>query len=535
MPKLSKRRSSKQPPKEGRGAKRKRPAGEEAEETRNEFFADSDAEAGGSDAEVAEADVQENAAEKRLRLAKGYLQQMKLLQQQEGGAADEEDGEGAHDALGQRLKQNAMEAAGYVQRHIAGSLRLPKLLPVSQYNSSRAGRLFKCHRLPVTALALSSDDAVAFSVSKDGSICRLDVETEHRSMLPPPTGNVSQAEASAGRAEWVAPKARSVSDRSFLTAALSSDSRYLALGGADHKIYIWDTRSQSYVKALTGRNSHRDIITGLAFRENTHELFTCSFDRTVKLWSLDEMAYVDTLFGHQAEVLSIDVGRQERAVTTGQDHTCRVWKVPEESQLVFRSHGMALDCCKYITGTEWVTGASDGSLAVWSQTKKRPTSVLRRAHAFPVPGPLPGPSHANGGAANGTAAPADAGAIQAAAAAPQQNPLGAGSVGGDTVGWVSAVASCKGTDLVASGAGDGVIRLWQVAEGKHGKTLEPLGGLPARGFTNALQIARSGRFLLAGMGQEPRLGRWARDRTAKNGILLHRLEIDDSNTMNGTH
>ena len=89
--------------------------------------------------------------------------------------------------------------------------------------------------------------------------------------------------------------------------------------------------------------------------------------------------------------------------------------------------------------------------------------------------------------------------------------------------------------LQASGAGDGVIRLWQVAEGKHGKTLEPLGGLPARGFTNALQIARSGRFLLAGMGQEPRLGRWARDKAAKNGILLHRLELDDTNTMNGTH
>ena len=61
-----------------------------------------------------------------------------------------------------------------------------------------------------------------------------------------------------------------------------------------------------------------------------------------------------------------------------------------------------------------------------------------------------GPSHANGGAANGDAAPADGDALQAAAA-PQQDPLGAGSVGGDTVGWVSAVASCKGTDLVVRG------------------------------------------------------------------------------------
>ena len=72
MPKLSKSGSSKKQPKEGRGAKRKRPAGEEAEEARDEFFADSDAEAGGSDAEVAEADVQETAAEKRLRLGEAW-------------------------------------------------------------------------------------------------------------------------------------------------------------------------------------------------------------------------------------------------------------------------------------------------------------------------------------------------------------------------------------------------------------------------------------------------------------------------------
>lgn len=78
----------------------------------------------------------------------------------------------------------------------------------------------------------------------------------------------------------------------------------------------------------------------------------------------------------------------------------------------------------------------------------------------------------------------------------------------------------------ASGAGDGVIRLWAVQEGQKGaQTLSPIGGLPARGFVNALHIARSGRFLLAGMGQEPRLGRWSRDKLAKNGLLLHKLSL----------
>lgn len=77
-------------------------------------------------------------------------------------------------------------------------------------------------------------------------------------------------------------------------------------------------------------------MSGLIFQEDTHELFSASFDRTVKSWSLDDMGYLDTLFGHQAEVLSIDMLRTERAVTTAADRTCRVWKISESSQLVFR-------------------------------------------------------------------------------------------------------------------------------------------------------------------------------------------------------
>ena len=39
-------------------------------------------------------------------------------------------------------------------------------------------------------------------------------------------------------------------------------------------------------------------------------------------------------------------------MTAGHDHTCRVWKIPEESQLIFRSHAPAVDCVRYITATQ---------------------------------------------------------------------------------------------------------------------------------------------------------------------------------------
>jgi hypothetical protein len=85
-------------------------------------------------------------------------------------------------------------------------------------------------------------------------------------------------------------------------------------------------------------------------------LLSASFDRTVKLWSLDDGAYVDTLFGHQSQVLAVDVLRNERAVSCGHDHTCRVWKIPEETQLVFR----------------WVDGAAGGAAGAGTGRREQP-------------------------------------------------------------------------------------------------------------------------------------------------------------------
>ena len=65
----------------------------------------------------------------------------------------------------------------------------------------------------------------------------------------------------------------------------------------------------------------------LAFREGTAEVFSGSFDRTVKIWNAEDKAYITTLFGHQSEVLSIDCLRKERALTVGRDRTMQLFKV----------------------------------------------------------------------------------------------------------------------------------------------------------------------------------------------------------------
>lgn len=52
------------------------------------------------------------------------------------------------------------------------------------------------------------------------------------------------------------------------------------------------------------------------------------------------MGYVETLFGHQDPVTSLDALRGETALSAGgQDKTVRYWKIVDETQLVFRGGG----------------------------------------------------------------------------------------------------------------------------------------------------------------------------------------------------
>ena len=270
-------------------------------------------------------------------------------------------------------------------------------------------------------------------------------------------------------------------------------------------------------------------------KQGTSTLFTGSADRTVKIWSIGEMSYVDTLHGHGAEVLNVDCGRRERLLSVGRDRSCRVWKVPEDSQLVYSSGMRGIESCALITPTQWATGHDDGSISIWSQLKKKPAVTIQHAHA--------------------------------ATAASNRNGAGIGA----SAMWVSALAACRNSDLIASGAGDGCVRLWaartdvarrrggngdtnddadgiEEEEDVHGdggangvergarrggggggrsgtfRSATPVGDIPVDGFVNALAVGASGRVLVAGLGQEPRWGRWARVKHAKNGVKVCRIE-----------
>ncbi|KAF7119813.1 hypothetical protein RHSIM_Rhsim13G0120200 [Rhododendron simsii] len=469
---------------------------EDIESSEDEDF--DDERSGGEDKAEEEEEEEETAAEKRKKVAEAYLEKIRAIakremEEEEREGSEGEEREGERDSLvAQILLQEQMEESGRVRRLIASRVQKPE--------TSDGFRVLVKHRQSVNAVALSEDDLRGFSASKDGTIVHWDVGSGKTEKYLWPSEEILKSHGAKD------PQGRAVKKHSkqVLSLAVSSDGRYLASGGLDRHVHLWDTRTREHIQAFPG---HRGPVSCLTFRQGSSELFSGSFDRTIKIWNAEDRAYINTLFGHQSEVLTIDCLRKERVLTVGRDRAMHLFKVPEESRLVFRAPASSLECGCFINNDEFLSGSDDGSIEHWSVLRKKPLHIVKNAHALVTPHTLEQSENerlANGQIENGSQIPANHCCSSACS-------------------WVSSISVCRSSDVAASGAGNGFVRLWAIES--ESKGIRPLFELPLVGFVNSLAFAKSGQFLVAGVGQEPRLGRWGRIPGARNGVLVHPLKL----------
>lgn len=391
-----------------------------------------------SDAEESESD-HETAEEKKLRLAKKYLEE---IEKEEAKRAELKE---VDDAVENRLKKDYLEQKGKLKFEIADKYIVPN------ENDIRLIRA-KEHRLTLTCICISSDNNYVFTGSKCGTLIKWGIKEKRK------LGCLTYKTHS----KFIKGSVTSV--------AISTDGKFLVLSDESPFIKIWDPVTLKHIHVLKG---HKDAITGLVFRKNTHELYSASKDRSVKLWSLDEMAYVETLFGHQSPITSIDALTRDRAITAGgRDSTVRIWKIAEESQLIFNGPIGSLDEVKLLDEEHFVSGSDNGSLCIWSVLKKKPLCTVTEAHGTENEVPR----------------------------------------------WITSLATLLNSDVFASGSYDFNIRLWRVCD--QYRKIIPIFSVEVSGCVNSMQFTSDGSQLYAAVGQEHKTGRWFKFGSAKNGLLV---------------
>jgi ribosomal RNA-processing protein 9 len=74
-------------------------------------------------------------------------------------------------------------------------------------------------------------------------------------------------------------------------------------------------------------------------------------------------------------VTCIDALSRERALTGGgRDNSIRIWKIVEESQLVYNGHYNGnIDAVKLSNEENFISGGEDGTLCTWNVNRKKPS------------------------------------------------------------------------------------------------------------------------------------------------------------------
>ena len=453
----------------------------------------------------------ESAADKRRRLAKQYLENLK---QEVGGDYDFDAKDLDDEIISKRLKEDVAETKGHVYRFIADNLLLSDVQPSITRIGSKA------------LTGLSVRFPYAYTISKDTELVKWDISDFKKKPL-----RLKHTKGGKKFTQIDSDPSKNGHSDEILTVAASPDGRYVITGGRDKRIIVWSTEALACQRVLETRDRRGEVM-GLVFRRGSDQLYAACADLKVRTYSINQFAQLEILYGHQDTVADISALGQERCVTVGsRDRCAMLWKIADETRLTFRggenekkkkkkirdddemdlddkqeeheekffAEG-SIDCVSMIDDTYFVTGSDNGSISLWSLAKKKPIFIQHCAH-----GVLPSVASDKASAENDPALREQQ--------VPQPQPY-----------WITSLHAIPYSNVFFSGSWNGTIKVWKLEDNLRSFT--PLGELPnAKGIVTRIDVAESGPHgkesirVIAAMSKEHRLGRWIdAGRGARNHI-----------------
>lgn len=521
--------------------------------------------------EILESDEEfegENPADKRRRLAKQYLENLKedakSVMASRGLEPDVADVENEvddynnfdaramdEDIVASRLKQDVAEQQGRVYRFIADKL----LLSEAKTTFSRVGETnltcISCFQ-PLTNKFNYGDDQTssknkgrlfAYTVSKSLQLTKYDITDFTR--------RPKKLKYSRGGSKYVPKSTHGFENTTeghydeILTVAASPDGKYVVTGGKDRKLIIWSAESLAPVRVLPTKDRRGEVLS-LTFRKNSDHLYASCADFKIRTYSVNQFSQLETLYGHHDLVADISSLSLERCVTVGsRDRTAMLWKIPDETRLTFRggddperlakkwkkehatetddgeivypdeseipafySEG-SIDVVSMVDDSHFVTGSDNGNICLWSLAKKKPVFTQRVAHGTE---PLP-----------------DSTKISAEVDEKlRKNQLEDKRLAHPY--WVTAIHAIPYSNIFISGSWNGALKVWKISQNL--REFELLGDLNnCKGVVTKIQAVESGKHgretfrILASVSKEHRLGRWiSQVPGARNGIYSAVIE-----------
>lgn len=387
--------------------------------------------------------LEESVADKRRRLAKQYLENLR----NEEGFGDDDDFDAKDlddDILSRRLQRDVAENKGHIYKLISD--RINSQMDEISTSVTRVGSK------DLTDLAICYP--YLYTVSKDVELIKWDISSENRKPK-------RIRHKKGGRHHLNLEKATHLNHHADVIncVAATSDGKYIVTGGIDGRLIIWSSESLSCLKVFETRSS----VNAISIRRGTDQLFAACSDLRVRTFSINQFSQLEILYGHQDSIADISSLSRETCVTVGsRDKMAMFWKIAEETHLTFRGGDRiekvskkkktdkeesgpeifmegSMDVVSMADESHFVTGSDNGSISLWSLAKKKSLMTERVAHGLEAQ---------NSAQQSSAESSLEKASVQIAKPQPY---------------WITAIHAVPFSDLFVSGSYSGTINIWKIS------------------------------------------------------------------------
>jgi serine/threonine protein kinase len=162
-------------------------------------------------------------------------------------------------------------------------------------------------------------------------------------------------------------------DNAVQTLAYSAKGPFLASGGADRTVKLWNPTSLNVIRTYRG---HPDFVTATAFAPDGRIIASASLDGSIRLWSTTSHRIHRILRGHRGRVTGLAFSPDgQLLVSASEDGTVKLWEFRRGRSARTVSHNGDVHGIAFSPdGRRLAAGGGDGVIKVWDVSSLRPGS-----------------------------------------------------------------------------------------------------------------------------------------------------------------
>lgn len=154
---------------------------------------------------------------------------------------------------------------------------------------------------------------------------------------------------------------------------LPLNANFLASGGRDNSIKMWDYTTGTSVKKLNGHTSFVVCLVKL----NEKLMASGSWDNTIRIWNYTTGTCLKTLTGHTNTVYCVIKLNEKLIASSSSDNCIKIWdKNTGKCIKTFNNHSNYVRCLIKLNENQMASGSDDNSIKIWNYGKGKCLKAL---------------------------------------------------------------------------------------------------------------------------------------------------------------